>query len=99
MAQKVVWTPKQDNLIRQLRTEGATWDAIATALSASRFSIVERGRRLGARRPPPVSKPVPDDPGRPAMPAGHPYCWQLLTDGTVLQGSPYPFPVFATKHR
>ncbi len=31
---------------------------------------------------------------RPALPAGHPLSWGLLTDGTVLENSEYPFPVF-----
>lgn len=37
-------------------------------------------------------RPGPLD--RPAMPAGHPVTWGLLTVGTVLEGTPYPFPVF-----
>lgn len=28
------------------------------------------------------------------MAAGHPVTWGLLTAGTVLEGTPYPFPVF-----
>ena len=31
---------------------------------------------------------------RPALPAGHPLTWGLLTRGTVLDGADYPFPVF-----
>lgn len=31
---------------------------------------------------------------RPALPAGHPISWGELTRGTVLEGSPYPHPVF-----
>ena len=31
---------------------------------------------------------------RPPLPAGHPVCWGLLTDGTVLDGAEYPYPVF-----
>jgi hypothetical protein len=31
---------------------------------------------------------------RPAHPPGHPTSWGLLTDGTVLAGQPYPYPVF-----
>ena len=33
---------------------------------------------------------------RPALPAGHPDSWGLLTRGTVLDGADYPFPVFNT---
>lgn len=31
---------------------------------------------------------------RPTLPAGHPISWGLLTDGTALDGSEYPHPVF-----
>ncbi len=31
---------------------------------------------------------------RPTLPAGHPLSWGLLTDGTALDGSEYPYPVF-----
>jgi len=94
MPQKLIWTPAQDATIKRLRAEGATWDTVAAALSVSRFTIIERGRRIGARRPPPEFKPPPDDPARPPLPAGHPQTWHALTHGTVLEGSTYPLPVF-----
>ena len=31
---------------------------------------------------------------RPPLPPGHPTTWRLITDGTVLGGTEYPFPVF-----
>lgn len=31
---------------------------------------------------------------RPPLPAGHPVSWGAITDGTVLDQSCYPFPVF-----
>lgn len=31
---------------------------------------------------------------RPALAAGHPVTWGAITDGTVLDKEPYPFPVF-----
>ena len=49
------------------------------------------------RRPCPVIFRVVGRPGhndRPALPAGHPTSWGLLTSGTSLEGSDYPFPVF-----
>jgi hypothetical protein len=94
MPQKLVWTPAQDAQIKRLRAEGATWDAIAAALSVSRFTIIERGRRIGARRPPPPFTPPAEDPARLPLPAGHPRTWRPLTAGTVLEGSEYPLPVF-----
>jgi hypothetical protein len=94
MPNRILWTPAQDAKIRRLRAEGATWDAIAAALCVSRFTIIDRGRRIGARLPPPECKPPPPDPARPPLPAGHPLSWQALTVGTVLEGSAYPLPVF-----
>ncbi len=32
---------------------------------------------------------------RPPLPSGHPVSWRLLTNGTVLEGAEYPFPVFS----
>ena len=37
-------------------------------------------------------RPGPDD--RPALPSGHPDTWGLITEGTCIEGAPYPFPVF-----
>lgn len=37
-------------------------------------------------------RPGPDD--RPALPSGHPDTWGLITAGTCIEGSAYPFPVF-----
>jgi hypothetical protein len=96
MPQKLLWSPAQDATIKRLRAEGATWDAIAAALYVSRFATIDRGRRIGACRPPPEFTPPPDDPNRPPLPPGHPRSWQALTDGSVLEGSEYPLPVFVS---
>ena len=37
-------------------------------------------------------RPGPAD--RPPLPSGHPITWSLITDGTVLERSAYPYPVF-----
>ena len=82
-------------MIRKLRGEGATWAKIAESLSLSRYRVMERGRGIGAQRPRP--EPVQaEDLGRPPLPAGHPLTWNLLTSGTVLEGTRYPLPVFLT---
>lgn len=95
MPQKLHWTQVQDNQIKRLRAEGASWDAVAAALGMSRWTVIDRGRRLGARRLPPRQVlPRPEDPGRAPLPAGHPQTWSMLTDGTVLEGTPYPLPCF-----
>jgi hypothetical protein len=52
MPVKLLWTSAQDTRIRQMRSEGALWDAIAEALRLSRSTIIERGRRIGASRHP-----------------------------------------------
>jgi hypothetical protein len=89
MPKKLVWTDAQDTTIRRLRAEGATWDAIAALLRLTRWTVIERGRQIGARPPPPDFIPPPDDPNRDVMPAGHPISWDALVRGTSLEGLRY----------
>ena len=37
-------------------------------------------------------RPGPDN--RVPLPAGHPVTWRAITEGTVLEREPYPYPVF-----
>jgi hypothetical protein len=94
MPHKLTRTPAQDARIKRLRAEGETWDAIASALLVSRFTAIDRGRRIGATRPPRTFQPPPEDPARAPLPPGHPRSWRPLTAGTVLQDVAYPLPVF-----
>jgi hypothetical protein len=94
MPPKLCWTEARDTQIRRLRAEGATWDAIAHALLLSRFAVIERGRRIGARKLPAAPRVLPEDPERPPLPAGHPRSWGALIEGTLLEGTPYPLPWF-----
>jgi len=94
MPKKLPWTQGQDAQLRRLRAEGANWDAIAALLGLTRWAVIERGRRIGARHPPADFVPPPEDPGRPPLPAGHPTSWGTITRGTVLDAVPYPLPVF-----
>ncbi len=90
-----VWTSEQDDWLRTLRFGGLTWDAVARTMCLGRNTVVERGRRLGARRSGIASHQAGDEPlDRPARPPGHPSTWGLITKGTVLHDSPYPYPVF-----
>jgi hypothetical protein len=95
MPKKLEWTAAQDAQLRRLRAEGATWDGIAAVLGLTRWAAMERGRRIGARRPPPDFVAPPEDPAREPLPAGHPRSWDGINAGTVLEGTPYPLPVFA----
>ena len=90
MPKKLIWTDAQDSTIRRLRAEGATWDTIAAVLRLTRWTVIERGRRIGARPPPTDFIPPPDDPNRDALPAGHPRSWDVLVQGSCLEGHPYP---------
>ena len=94
MPVKLTWTAAQDLIIRRMRVEGATWDGISAALGVSRYTAIERGRRIGAPRPPPDFILAPEDPRREPLPAGHPRSWGAITDGTLLEGAPYPLPCF-----
>jgi hypothetical protein len=92
MPLKLLWTDAQDTRIRRLRAEGAPWDLIAVTLCLNRSAVIERGRRIGARSPPPEFVPPPDDPDRGPLPAGHPRTWGAMNAGTILADEPYPSP-------
>jgi hypothetical protein len=96
MLQRDRWTEAADTRLRRLRAEGHTWDAIAAAFGLSRWTVIERGRRIGARRPPVLHPPRPD-PARGPRPPGHPETWGLITRGTCLEGAAYPLPVIADR--
>ena len=94
MPKKLEWTDAQDAKLRRLRAQGATWDGIAAVLGLTRWAAMERGRRIGARLPPPNFVASPEDPAREPLPSGHPLSWDAINAGTVLEGTPYPLPVF-----
>jgi hypothetical protein len=94
MPQKLHWTQAQDSQIKRLRAEGASWDVVAAALGMSRWTVIDRGHRIGACRPPRQVLPRPEDSERAPLAAGHPRTWSILTAGTVLEGTPYPLPCF-----
>ncbi|HQT84237.1 MULTISPECIES: hypothetical protein [Acidiphilium] len=85
------WTETADNTIRQMRAAGATWAAIGDVLGLSRNTIIERGRRIQAQGgpvPPRKAERRPEDePNRAPLHAGHPVAWDVLTSGTILEGT------------
>jgi hypothetical protein len=90
---RIEWTEVQDTKIKRMRAECASWDTIAIAIGVTRWTVIERGRRLGARLPPPDFVPPADDPERPALPPGHRETWDAINRGLSLEGMPYPIPV------
>ncbi len=93
MPKRIEWTEVQDTKIKRMRSESASWDVIAVAVGVTRWTVIERGRRLGARLPPPDFEPAPDDPERPSLPSGHAETWGPIVRGTSIEGMPYPIPV------
>ena len=93
MPKRIEWTEAQDTVIKRMRAECASWDCIAAAIGVTRWTVIERGRRLGARLPPPDFEQPPEDPERPPLPPGHHDTWGAINKGTCLEGMPYPLPV------
>jgi hypothetical protein len=90
---RIEWTEAQDSKIKRMRMECASWDCIAAEMGITRWTVIERGRRLGARLPPADFEPLPEDPERPPLPPGHNETWGTIIKGTSLEGMPYPMPV------
>ena len=96
MAQRFEWTQARNRQVLQMRGAGATWDTVAAAIGVGRNSVIDHARRLGVRKRSPVGTLAAprEATDRPARPSGHPDTWGLITAGTVLEGAPYPWPVF-----
>src|SRR4051795_6935184 len=92
MPKRIEWTEVQDSKIKRMRAERASWDAIAIAVGVTRWTVIERGRRLGARLPPRDYDVASSDADRAPLPPGHSETWGIITNGTVLEGMPYPIP-------
>ncbi len=87
-------TDALDAQLRRMWAEGVVWGDIARTLGRDRDDVVTRALVIGARPPPPDFTPIPDDPWREALPAGHPRTWGALIAGTLLDGADYPLPFF-----
>lgn len=95
MGVHIVWTPDMDRRLMSLREAGRTWNETALDMGLGRNTVLERGRKIGARKLGAVRPvAVTEDADRRARPPGHPETWGLINTGTVLEGAPYPFPVF-----
>lgn len=97
IALKIQWSAHADQQLRQMRDHGQTWHVIASQLKAGRSAVIERARRLGippTPSPPSCPAPRPCRADRACMPPGHPLTWAAITAGTILDGEPYPYPVF-----
>ena len=96
MPEPLNWSQSQDLQLRRMRAEGASWDDVAAELRVSRWTAIERGRKLGACR----RDPTPDDRepyrapdlGREPLPPGHKASWGALVGHTLLHGQSYPSP-------
>jgi hypothetical protein len=95
MVAKVEWSAALDARLRALRQAGLSWSLVAGELRLGRYTVIERGRRIGARGPRrAVAAAETEARDRTAWPPGHPVTWGVLTEGTVLAGQAYPYPVF-----
>lgn len=94
MPPKHFWTPARDEVLRTHRTNRASWTSIALSLGVTPDVARERARAMGVRRPvrQPESPEPSCDPERPPLPPGHPIAWSVLTEGTLLAGTAYPWP-------
>lgn len=91
MGKAKVWTLQTDFKIKAMRAGGDTWDAIAAAVGVSRYTAIERGRRIGAVYVPGPVVALPN-PNRDPLPAGDCISWGAITRGTPLDGSAYTPP-------
>lgn len=92
MGYRIKWTEYRDDIIRDGREAGTTWDGIAAQLGFTRYAIIERAKAIGvweavAHRLREKQAPRSPEP----MPAGHSESWGAITRGTWLDGQEYRY--------
>jgi hypothetical protein len=92
MPPKRLWTPDEDTAIAAQRAARLAWDRIAAHARASRSAVIDRARALGVPPLMPLPSAPADESNRDPLPAGHPTAWAVLTEGTLLDATPYPYP-------
>ena len=88
------WTDPMDARLTRLRREGEGWPEVSADLHLATTVVRARARCLGVAEWGPAefrgASVRPEDPNRPPLPAGHVRTWRILTDGTLLAGTPSP---------
>jgi hypothetical protein len=102
LARAIVWTTQADARLSRLVSEGISIRGLARSFGIGRQAAHQRALKLGLIAPEgrqPLSAPRAQqaandaiDPGREALPAGHPTTWGLIVQSTCLEGIPYPAP-------
>eukprot|EP01037_Dinobryon_pediforme_P001999 gene2000-2035_t len=97
-----MWTSHADERLKLLLNGGTSLRGLAKAFGVGRQAVHQRAIKCGlvtpaygARRPAQISvKPATSDTdlGREALPAGHPTTWNLINEGTCLEGNAYSEP-------
>ena len=92
MPSPIKWTEYRDDIIRDGRENGTTWDGIAAQLGFTRYAIIERAKAIGvwemvARATPQKAAERSYEP----LPPGHPASWGAITRGTWLDGAEYRY--------
>ena len=92
MGARIKWTEYRDDIIRDGREAGTTWDGIAAQLGFTRYAIITRAKEIGAWEmvARATQKKAPERSYEP-LPAGHPASWGAITRGTWLDGAEYRY--------
>jgi hypothetical protein len=81
MKSRIAWTTELDAELRRRRGLRETWQVICAGMGLGRNSIIERCRKIGARKGVATAAGPVDDKDRPALAAGHPASWALINAG------------------
>lgn len=108
-ARSLAWTPQADARLGRLLSDGASIRALSKAFGIGRQAAQQRALKLGLikletrtaspRATDQKSSNQSADLGRDALPAGHPITWNLVVQGTCLEGTPYSTPDTARLRR
>jgi hypothetical protein len=98
----LIWTADADDRLKSLLDGGMSLRALAKAFGVGRQAIHQRAIKCGLVKPSEAGLFPPSkiskleislvDLAREALPAGHPASWDLINQGTCLEGNAYSEP-------
>jgi len=88
---RTVWTDALDRQLITLRWNRLSWDQITAVMGIGRNAVIERGRRLGAKRKAAEVAIAAEDLDRPSMRAGHDISWGVINAGLTTKLGPFVY--------
>lgn len=96
MPRRREWSADEERLLREMRADNHTWEAIGLRLGRVHETVRRKAKLMGvwSKQVRPSQNATHEDAAddRGPLEPGHPFTWGAIVSGTVLDGCEYPGP-------